>query len=98
MTTQHFGHLLERDRSLTSHAERHFVDNANIAPIKTRQVAERMTRLVAWRAGVVSHRLNTFPKALRGIRRDDLLSRGIKAPVLELEGTDGAETPALVAE
>lgn len=80
MASQNFDHLLEFDRPLAvlaSHAERYFVDDANTALIKTRQFAERMTRLVAERAGVEIRPDDTFSELLRSIRRDDLVPREI---------------------
>ncbi|WP_157764538.1 DUF4145 domain-containing protein [Rhodobacter sp. CZR27] len=76
MRSQNFDHLLEIDRPLAvlaSHAERYFVDDANTALIKTRQFAERMTRVVAENAGVVMTADDTFSGMLRTIRRDDLV-------------------------
>ena len=76
MRSQNFDHLLEIDRTLAvlaSHAERYFVDDANTALIKTRQFAERMTRVVAENAGVAMTADDTFSGMLRTIRRDDLV-------------------------
>lgn len=80
MSSQNFDHLLEIDRPLAvlaSHAERYFVDDANTALIKTRQFAERMTRLVAENAGVDTRGEVSFSDILRRIRRDDLVPQEI---------------------
>jgi len=71
-----FEHLVELDRPLAvlaSHAERYFVDDANTALIKTRQFAERMTKVAAESAGVTIEEHETFADTLRKIRRDDLI-------------------------
>ena len=80
MTSQNFDHLKEIDRPLAilaSHAERYFVDDANTALIKTRQFAERMTRVVAENAGVEISIDDTLSDMLRTIRRDGLVPREI---------------------
>lgn len=63
MMSPNFDHLKDIDRPLAvlaSHAERYFVDDANTALIKTRQFAERMTRVVAESAGVAVSNDDTF--------------------------------------
>ncbi|WP_116599981.1 type I restriction-modification system endonuclease [Primorskyibacter marinus] len=80
MTSQNFDHLKEIDRPLAilaSHAERYFIDDANTALIKTRQFAERMTRVVAENAGAEVSSDDTLSDMLRSIRRDGLVPREI---------------------
>lgn len=76
MTSQNFDHLKDIDRPLAilaTHAEKYFVDDANTALIKTRQFAERMTRVIAESAGADISSSATFSDMLRSIRRDDLV-------------------------
>lgn len=76
MTSQNFDHLKDIDRPLAilaTHAEKYFVDDANTALIKTRQFAERMTKVVAENAGADISNGDTFSDMLRSIRRDDLV-------------------------
>lgn len=76
MTSENFDHLKDIDRPLAilaTHAEKYFVDDANRALIKTRQFAERMTRVVAENAGADISSSDTFSEMLRSIRRDDLV-------------------------
>jgi len=80
MSSQNFDHLREIDRPLAvlaGHAERYFFDDANTALIKTRQFAERMTRIIAENAGVDLARDDSFSDMLRCIRRDNLVPHEI---------------------
>ncbi|MEO9574943.1 MAG: hypothetical protein ABJ360_00560 [Roseobacter sp.] len=68
-----FSHLSEYDAGLAAlgaFAERYFVDDANTALIKTRQFAERLSAIVADRAGLEVPEHSDFVDILRRIRAD----------------------------
>ncbi|SEI39726.1 type I restriction enzyme, R subunit [Cribrihabitans marinus] len=75
---------------LASHAESYFVDDANTALIKTRQFAERLTRVIAENTGADVSAEDTLSDMLRSIRRDDLVPREILDILhrLRIDGND----------
>jgi len=75
-----FEHLNEFDGALAAlggFAERYFVDDANTALIKTRQFAERLSVIVAARAGIDLTERSDFIDVLRRLRSEGAAPRDV---------------------
>lgn len=75
-----FDHLEQVDPGLAalgSFAERYFVDDPNTALIKSRQFAERLTILIAGRAGVAAGPRDGFSDLLRAVQAEGSAPREV---------------------